>query len=286
MELLIVSGLSGAGKSRVAGELEDIGFYCVDNLPVLLMPTFAEVCLATRGKYERVALVTDVRNVERFSELFDALAKLRELGVEYRILFVEASVDTIVKRYMETRRRHPLFSEEIGLEETVRHEIELLKPVREAAEYIIDTTGLTLTELQRRLYSIFANDKQSDTIQVSVVSFGFKHGIPLDADLVFNVRFLPNPYYVPELKKKTGLDPEVSEYVLGFDIARKSFAKIEELILFLLPQYVEEGRHSLVVCVGCTGGHHRSVVAAEKLRKAIADAGYHVQVQHRDITKN
>ncbi len=284
MEILIISGLSGAGKSRVAAALEDLDFYCVDNMPVSLIPKFAELCAATRGRYERVALVTDVRSRESFDELFEALDELMALGFEYKILYVDATVETIVKRYKETRRRHPLDGESGGLEQAVRKEIKILEPVRRRADYTIDTSGLTLGRLQRTLFRMFGAGGE-DRMRVSVMSFGFKYGIPIEADIVFDVRFLPNPFYVPELMEKSGLEKDVADYVLSSEQANKFMDKFRDLIDFLLPNYEEEGKTSLTICIGCTGGRHRSVAVTESLAKYLADKGHETECIHRDIDK-
>lgn len=285
MEILIISGLSGAGKSRVAAVLEDMDFYCVDNMPVALMPKFAELCLATRGRYERVALVTDVRAIENLSELFTALDDMRELGCDHRILFVEASIETIVKRYKETRRRHPLDPDGCDLEGAVRREISIMAPLREQADIIIDTTDLTLGKLQRRLFSTFNINQEQKPMNINVISFGYKYGIPIEADLVFDVRFLPNPFYVPELRDSTGLDQPVSEFIFKFDESKEFFSKLSDMMEFLLPQYIEEGKRHLVVGIGCTGGRHRSVAVAKSLAELLTEKGYPAECIHRDIDR-
>ena len=284
MEILIISGLSGAGKSRVAAALEDLDFYCVDNMPVTLIPKFAELCAATRGRYERVALVTDVRGREGFDELFDSLDELTALGFEYKILYVDATVETIIKRYKETRRRHPLDGESGGLEQAVRKEIKMLEPVRRRADYTIDTTGLTLGRLQRTLFRLFGTGGE-EKMRVAVMSFGFKYGIPIEADIVFDVRFLPNPFYVPELMNKSGLDRDVADYIFQSDQTKMFIDKFLDLMDFLLPNYEEEGKMSLTICIGCTGGRHRSVAVTEALAQRIADKGHETECIHRDINK-
>ncbi len=283
MEMLIISGLSGAGKSRVAAALEDLDFYCVDNMPAPLMPLFAELCAATRGRYERVALVSDIRSRDGFDQLFSALDELSSRGFEYKILYVDATVETIVKRYKETRRRHPL-DESGGLESAVRREIKALEPVRRRADYIIDTTGLTLGRLQRTLFRLFGAGQQQK-LHLAVMSFGYKYGIPIEADLVFDVRFLPNPFYVPELTNKSGLERDVSDYVFGSDISRQFLTRLEELVEFLLPNYEEEGKLTLTVCIGCTGGRHRSVAVTEALARHFNSLGQETECIHRDINK-
>ena len=285
MEILIISGLSGAGKSRVAAVLEDMDFYCVDNMPVVLMPKFAELCLATRGRYERVALVTDVRAIENLSELFVALNEMREMGCGHRIVFVEASFETIVKRYKETRRRHPLDPDGCDLEKAVRREISMMAPLREQADTIIDTTELTLGKLQRRLFSIFNKDKTEQPMNVNIVSFGYKYGIPIEADLVFDVRFLPNPFYSPELRDSSGLDEPVRAFVFRFDESKEFFRRLTELLEFLLPYYIEEGKRHLVIGIGCTGGHHRSVAVGQALAEYLTEKGFPAESIHRDIDK-
>ncbi|SHH93695.1 UPF0042 nucleotide-binding protein [Sporobacter termitidis DSM 10068] len=285
MEILIISGLSGAGKSRVAAVLEDMDFYCVDNMPVALMPKFAELCLATRGRYERVALVTDVRAIENLGELFTALDEMRDMGCDHRILFVEAGLQTIVKRYKETRRRHPLDPDGCDLEKAVRREIGMMAPLREQADTIIDTTDLTLGKLQRRLFSIFNRDQEEKPMNVNVISFGYKYGIPIESDLVFDVRFLPNPYYVPDLREHSGLEDSVREFIFDFGETKEFFRRLSELMEFLLPYYIEEGKRHLVVGVGCTGGRHRSVAVAQALSDYLTEKGYPAECIHRDIDK-
>ncbi|NLB29359.1 MAG: RNase adapter RapZ, partial [Clostridiales bacterium] len=242
MEVLIITGLTGAGKSRAANVLEDMDYYCVDNMPVSMMAKFAELCIAARGRYDRVALVTDVRAIDNVDELFAAFDEIIAVGAGIRILFVEADVATIVKRQKEARRRHPLDPGGTGLENAVLREIELLSPLRERADDIIDTTNLTLGNLQRRIFGMIADEGQDREIGVTIKSFGFKHGLPIEADLVFDVRFLPNPYYVPELRDKTGLDEDVYSYVMGFEAAKNFMEKLTAMMDFLLPHYIEEGK--------------------------------------------
>jgi len=285
MEILIISGMSGAGKSRVAATLEDMDFYCVDNMPVKMMPRFAEFCLATRGRYERVALVTDVRGQESFDELFEALDEMHAMGCSYRILYVRAEIGTIVSRYKETRRPHPLDTDGISLEDAVKRETELLEPVRSRADYVIDTTQLTLGKLRSRLRAIFMPGSEGQPLSISVISFGFKYGLPIEADMVFDVRFLPNPYYVSELRDKSGLNPEVSEYVLDGETSAEYMGMLKNMIGFMLPHCVEEGKSLLTICVGCTGGRHRSVAMAEALSGFVTELGYPVETIHRDINK-
>ena len=285
MEITIVSGLSGAGKSRVVKVLEDMDFYCVDNMPVSLMPPFAELCLATQGRYDRVALVTDVRALGNISELFKVLDEIQEIGCSYKILFIEAEVETIVRRYKETRYRHPLETAGRSLDETVRTEIDMLAPVREKAWEIIDTTGLTLNKLQRRLFNLFMDGQEYKALSVNVKSFGFKHGLPIEADLLFDVRFMPNPFYDPDLRDKTGLDDIVKDYVFSLEQSNDFFSKLCDMMDFLLPNYIEEGKRYLVVCIGCTGGKHRAPAIAQALAEYLGEQGYPVDCIHRDIDK-
>ena len=285
MEFLVISGLSGAGKSQAADVLEDLDFYCVDNMPAALIPRFAELVLGTRSRYARVALVTDIREQGGFDDLFKALDELWTIGIDYRILFMEADIATIVKRYKETRRRHPLAQEGVSIETAVERESALLEPVRERADYVVNTTDKTLGALQNELYSLFVSDSVKRPLSVNVISFGFKHGIPIESDMVFDVRFLPNPFYVSELRPLTGLDKPVADYVFSFGDASEFLRKLREMMRFLLPLFVEEGKHSLTVAVGCTGGKHRSVAIAAALTAAITEIGYSAQLINRDIGK-
>lgn len=285
MDFLIVSGLSGAGKSKAVTYLEDIGYYCVDNLPAELIPKFAELYMAGAAKFNRVAVVVDIRGGQTFDGLFQALDQLRTMGCEYKILFMEATTEAIIKRYKETRRTHPLSEDGISLEVAVERERGLLQPVRELAEYKIDTTVLSTAKLRGAILRIFGTESISRSMGVSVVSFGFKYGVPIDADLVFDVRFLPNPHYVPELRSLTGLDQAVREFVFSYQETEDFLTKVEDLISFLLPHYVEEGKTALVIAIGCTGGRHRSVAITHALAEFIQQKGYHTAEQHRDMMR-
>ncbi len=287
MDFLIISGLSGAGKSRGVEFFEDIGYYCVDNMPAELIPKFAEMCIATKGRYEHVALVTDIRGGANFEKLFEALESLRDLGCEYKILFFEASTDTIIHRYKETRRRHPLAVEGMSVEQIVEQEHKILEGVRARADYIIDTTNIHASKLRERLLDLFATDGGKDqSITINIMSFGFKYGIPPESDLVFDVRFLPNPYYILELRNQTGMDKPVKEYVMQWQQTGDFLKHLYGMIDFLIPQYIEEGKTSLVISIGCTGGKHRSVALAEELKKHVAENGYAVQGMHRDYKRD
>ena len=285
MDFLIITGLSGAGKSRAADVLEDLDYYCVDNMPVALMPRFAELCIATGGRYEKVALVTDVREKNGFDELLRTIDQLKEMDCDVRILYMDADVRTIVRRYKESRRPHPLAVRGATLEEAVHREIDRLAPIRERADFIVNSSSLTLGALQHKLFALFSSGGESREIDVTVESFGFKHGMPLDADLVFDVRFLPNPFYQEELRPLTGLDRPVAEYVFRSIQTRTFMEKVEDMLDFLLPLYIEEGKLSLTVAVGCTGGRHRSVAIAAALCEYLRAKGVSAVNVNRDIEK-
>ena len=285
MDIIIISGLSGAGKSRAAAVLEDMNYYCVDNMPVSMMFKFAELSMEARGKYEHVALVADVRNIGDFDELFTAIDDIRALGCKCSILFVEAKLTTIIRRYKETRRRHPMYKQGVDLATTVAEEQERMQPIREKADYIIDTTGLTLSRLQRSLLSMLSGDIAPVPMGLTFISFGYKNGLPIDADIVFDVRFLPNPYYVPELREKTGLDEDVYNYIFDSEVSVEAAQRFADMLKFLVPYYIEEGKRNLVVAVGCTGGHHRSVAMAVRLAEMCAETGCETICAHRDLER-
>lgn len=285
MEFLIITGLSGAGKSRAADVLEDLDYYCVDNMPVALMPRFAELCLATGGRYEKVALVTDVREKEGFQELLSTLDELKDMDCFCRILYMDADMHTLIRRYKESRRPHPLAAGGLSIEEALTKEQELLTPVRERADYIVNSSNLTLGMLQNKLFSLFAEDGKKREIEVTVMSFGYKHGLPMDADLVFDARFLPNPFYVEELRPLCGLDRPVRDYVFSHQQTRVFMEKLESMIDFLLPLYIEEGKLGLTIAIGCTGGRHRSVAIAAALNDHLNATGTASKNVNRDIGK-
>ena len=285
MEFLIITGLSGAGKSRAADVLEDLEYYCVDNMPVKLIPRFAELCLDTRGRYEKVALVTDVRERESFGELLSTIEELKAMDCTVRILYMDAELRTLVRRYKESRRPHPLAAPGYPIEKAIEREIELLAPIKDRADFVVDSSSLTLGMLQNRLYSLFAGDGKKRELSVTVMSFGFKHGIPLEADLVFDARFLPNPYYVDELRPLCGLDLPVAEFVFSYQQTRTFMEKVQDLIDFLMPLYIEEGKLSLTVAVGCTGGRHRSVAIASALHAYFSAKGLRSTNINRDLDK-
>lgn len=285
MQFIIVSGMSGAGKSKVATNLEDLGFYCVDNMPAEMIPQFASICLATKGRYEKVALVTDVRGGLSFDTLFQAFDKLDEMHLNYSIFFMEASTEVIIKRYKETRRLHPLTKDGSSIQEAVERERALLEPIRNRASAIIDTSSLSTGKLRGQLIDLVAGGVHERAMRVSVLSFGYKYGLPLEADLVFDVRFLPNPYYIPELKNQTGLDEPVRSFVFQYQQTKDYIEKLEDLLSFLLPNFVDEGKTDLVIAVGCTGGKHRSVCVAKELADFTARRGYVTTLGHRDMAR-
>ena len=263
-----------------------MGYFTMDNVPADIVLKFAAFCSQSDGRYDRVALVSDIRSGDRdFSGLLDAMDRLKQGGDVCRLLFVTADLETIIKRYKETRRRHPLMSDGMSIEQAMHREEELLRPLRERADVVIDTTQMPAAKLRNELYRIFGDKSARGKLSVNVMSFGYKYGIPLEADLVFDVRFLPNPFYVPELKHKTGMDSEVYNYVFSFPQTKTFVEKLEGLLSFLLPLYAEEGKSTLVIAVGCTGGHHRSVSVARCLTAYLSGLGYPAFENHRDMTR-
>ena len=285
MEILVISGLSGSGKSRVAAYLEDIGYYIVDNLPAEMMVVFADFCAASKGRYDRVALVYDVRSGEPAQKLIDALESMKGAGINCRMLFLEADTQSIINRYKETRRTHPLAEAGGSVAQALQKERMLLQPVRDHADYVLDTSGFSTTKLHAEILNLFSDAALEDGMHVNVLSFGFKNGIPVEADLLIDVRFMPNPYYIEELKRKTGLYDAVRDYVFSFSQTNDFMTRMKDMLSFLLPLYSEEGKTVLVLAIGCTGGHHRSVAVAHALAEFIEQAGYPVTEIHRDITR-
>lgn len=284
MEILIISGLSGGGKSKAASFLEDMGFYIVDNMPAGMIMKFAEFCAAGNGRYSRVALVYDVRTADTFDEFLEVLNTLRQQKYNCRLLFLEAEVDAIIKRYKETRRSHPLAEETDSLEQSIALERRMLAPLRARADKIIDTSNLSTAKLKGVLRQMFGRAGTAEgRMEVRVTSFGFKHGVPMEADLIFDARFLPNPYYVTDLRPLTGLDTGVRDYVFQNGQAEEFLKRLWDLVGWLLPRYEEEGKTSLVISVGCTGGHHRSVAIAHTLAEKIRAQGWPVAESHRDM---
>ena len=285
MEFLIVTGLSGAGKSRAVDALEDIGFYCVDNIPPKLIPTFYDLCAKAGNTFSRVAVVTDIRGGDMFSSLFETLDDLKNEDKHYRILFLDANDYVLINRFKETRRKHPLAENNLGsLEQADKLEREILRPVREKADYIIDTSFLSPAQLKERISNLFLGDS-SQALMVHCVSFGFKYGIPTEADLVFDVRCLPNPFYIEELKHLTGLDEPVYSYVMKWEQTKGVVQRLISLIDYMLPLYCDEGKSQLVIAIGCTGGKHRSVALAQLLYDHLLENGHRTSVNHRDIQK-
>ena len=283
-EIFGIIGLSGAGKTRVINALEDIGFYCVDNIPPALLGGFADLCYSPAAHHGRSAIVMDSRSGKMFRELPHALEELRCRHIPYRILFLEASAEVLLRRYKETRRRHPLLDECDGcLEDAIREERRLLKPIRDAADYIIDTTSLSPSQLRGRIVTIF--EGETTPMLISCQSFGFRNGLPQDADLVFDVRCLPNPYYSPELRPLTGLDAPVASYLAQEPLVSEMIDDIAAFIAKWLPHYRGQNRHYLTICIGCTGGQHRSVYVAEMLGRRFADQAGTI-VRHRALSAN
>lgn len=287
MRLVIVTGMSGAGKSTALKMLEDVGYFCVDNLPVPLIPKMAELWQASGTEVSKAALGVDIRSGQSFRELQKVLDDLDRMGLRYEILYLESEDHVLIKRYKETRRFHPLSGSAGRIDDGIQEERRRLAFLKEKADYIIDTSHMLTRELKTELNKIFVENKEYKNLYISVMSFGFKYGIPSDADLVFDVRFLPNPYYIEELRPKTGNDPEVQEYVMGNPTAKEFLHKLVDMIEFLIPNYVREGKTQLVIAVGCTGGKHRSVTLANALfRELNQQENYGVRIEHRDIGKD
>lgn len=283
MEFIIVTGRSGAGKSKAIEILEDIGFVCIDNMPPQLLPSFGQIFLKSEQDF-RAAVCVDVRAGKEFATLYTSMDTLKEQGINYRILYLDCEDDTLLHRFKETRRKHPLHKDNNTLEEAFAEEEEMMAPLRDMADYVIDTTHLKPAQLKARIAGIFDCNLQQ-TLQVTCMSFGFKYGIPADADLVFDVRCLPNPFYIPELKPHTGLDKDVYDYVMSYESSQTFFAKMKDLISYSLPLYAAEGKGSLVICFGCTGGKHRSVTFAEAMYAYLKEQNIPVNVFHRDVVK-
>ena len=285
MKFVIVTGMSGAGKSTALKMLEDMGYFCVDNLPIALLPKFAELAHAPGSDISQVAVGVDIGNGRTLEEMSSVLEHLRASGVAYQILYLEASDEVLVKRYKETRRTHPL-AKQGRVEDGIRQEREKLLYLKENATYILDTSQLLTRELKKALEQILAGEKNFKNLMITVLSFGFKYGIPSDCDLVFDVRFLPNPYYVEGLKYKTGNDKEVQDFVMGYELSHTFLDKLVDMLEFLIPNYILEGKNQLVIGIGCTGGKHRSVTLANKLFEALSNCPeYGVRLEHRDVSR-
>lgn len=285
LKFVLITGLSGAGKTETVRILEDMGYFCVDNLPPALIPKFAELCIQSEGKINHIALVCDIRGRGFFDHLIEVLEALEESGFSYEILFLEASDEALIRRFKESRRRHPLLPEGSVLD-GIEQERQRLQELRGRAHRVIDTSSLSPKELRQEIERLFGETDTKQSMTVSVISFGYKHGIPLDADLAIDVRFLPNPHYVESLAPFTGNDEPVRDYVLKWSVTQRFLLKLIDLVEFLLPQYVKEGKQELVIAIGCTGGRHRSVAIANYIADSIRQQGFVVNVEHRGLQQH
>lgn len=286
MEIVIVSGLSGSGKTQAMRALEDLGYFCVDNLPPTLIPKFAEACGKGSEKVQKVALAIDIRGGEFFDDIYESFNYLSEQKYNYEVLFIEANDDVLVKRYKESRRKHPL-APDGRIIKGVDSERKKLSRVRDRANNIINTSKLTARELKQKITEIYGKEGQLETeLAITVLSFGFKYGIPVDSDLVFDVRFLPNPFYIRELKPFAGTDKEIKDYVFSFDETNKFVDKLVDMLTFLIPNYKKEGKRQLIISIGCTGGRHRSVAIANKIYEVLKEKSFTVNIDHRDINED
>ncbi len=285
MRFIVITGISGAGKSLVANYLEDAGFFCIDNLPPLLIPKIAEICSQSYRKMDKIAVVIDIRGGELLNDLFPALDFLSKDGHTYEILFMEASDNVVIKRYKESRRSHPL-DREGSLKKAIAEERKVLEKIKNRADYVIDTSNLTPKQLKEAITGIIVDSEEFGGLIINIISFGFKYGIPIECDLVFDVRFIPNPYYIESMKKHTGKHEDVRDYVLGMPETKIFNEKLYDLLDFLIPNYVKEGKSQLVIGIGCTGGRHRSVVIADELVKNLEEKKHRVVIEHRDIEKD
>ncbi|WP_039656549.1 RNase adapter RapZ [Clostridium tyrobutyricum] len=286
MRFVIVTGLSGAGKTQAVRNLEDLGYFCVDNLPSTLIPKFVEACYKADGKIDKIALVIDIRGGQFFDDIFESLSYLKKQGYKYEILFLDASDEVLIKRFKESRRKHPLAPEGRILK-GITMERNKLRELKNKADNIIDTSKLATRELKEEITKIYSEEGQIETqLMITVLSFGFKYGIPVDSDLVFDVRFLPNPFYIPELKKYSGNDKLVSDYIMGFDQTGQFIDKLSDMLEFLIPYYIKEGKRQLIISIGCTGGRHRSVAIANTIYDKLNKIGHKVNIDHRDIEED
>ena len=284
MEFLVITGMSGAGKSQAMKVMEDMGYYCMDNLPPQLLPNFAELCYESKKTMDKVAVVVDIRGGEFFNSLFKSLDDLAKKGIGYKILFLEASDNVLIKRYKELRRPHPL-TPEGSIIDGINQERLMLKELNDRAYYIIDTSKLTIGMLKEEIYKIFLEGGEKRRLSVSITSFGFKNGMLMDGDLIFDVRFLPNPYYIPELKKISGVNEDVKNYVFKWPQTNIFISKVVDMLEFLIPFYIDEGKTQLVVGIGCTGGFHRSVAISNKIGEILSDNGHRTIINHRDMNR-
>ncbi len=281
MDFLVITGMSGAGKSQAMNVLEDRGYYCMDNLPPALLTSFANLCLESEEEIDKVAVVVDIRSGEFFDHLFKGLQGLNDMGIYHKILFLDAQEDILVKRFKELRRPHPL-NPEGSIIEGIGEEKKLLYDIKRRADHIIDTSNLTLGMLKEKINRILSRGEKDRSISVSIISFGFKNGTLLDGDLVFDVRFIPNPYYIPELKELNGTDQTVKDYVLKWPQTKIFISKSVDMLEFLIPHYTVEGKTQLIVGIGCTGGRHRSIAISEEIGSILRKDGHRVSVEHRD----
>lgn len=286
MKFVIITGMSGAGKGTAVKIMEDMGYYCVDNLPISLIEKFAELSMASNDELEKVAVSIDIRNNNALSELGEVLERIRAQGISFEILFLEAEDEVLIKRYKETRRNHPLSGGD-RIDKGIVLEREKLEFLKKQADYIIDTSRLLTRELKLELEKIFVQNQDYKSLFVTILSFGFKYGIPTDLDLVFDVRFLPNPYYVEGLRAKNGNDKEVQDFVMQYQESHDFLDKLQDMVEFLIPNYISEGKNQLVISIGCTGGKHRSVTLANELYNRLKEnSGYGIKIEHRDIGKD
>ena len=286
MRFVIVTGMSGAGKITALKIFEDNGYYCVDNLPIDLIENFADLLFSQTSEKNKVAIGVDIRSGNNLDRINEVLENLRIKDQNYEILFLDCNNSTLIKRFKETRRSHPMGDAD-SVENEINTERKKLAFLRKQADYIIDTSNLLVRNLRTEIEKIFVMNKEYRNLFVTIMSFGFKFGVPADCDLVFDVRFLPNPYYIPELKHKTGEDKEVQDFVLDSEVSKEFLEKLTDMVKFLIPNYIDEGKNQLVIGIGCTGGHHRSVTVAKELYKQLdsADAGYGIRIAHMDITR-
>lgn len=285
MRFVIVTGLSGAGKTQTVRCLEDMGYFCMDNLPPALIPKFAEICYQTGGKIDKIAIVVDIRGGRFFDDLFNSLKTLSDMGYKYEILFLDAEDEVLIKRFKESRRNHPL-AQNGRIITGIQEERKKLAEVKSKADFILDTSNLMTRQLKEELSNMFTTGEKSDNLIINIISFGFKYGIPIDADLVFDVRFLPNPYYIAELKKLSGNDSQIKHYVLSWKEAGIFLEKVNDMLAFLIPNYIKEGKSQLVVAIGCTGGRHRSVTIANEIYESLKKKYQTTVISHRDIDRD
>lgn len=284
MQYTIVTGMSGSGKTKVIRYLEDMGYFCIDNMPPVLIPKFSEMLSSVNGSFNNVALVIDIRVGDMINELLAQINDLKRKGYDCKLLYLDADDETLVKRYKETRRQHPLDNAD-GLLASIRQERKMLSALYNAADYVIDTSNLSTQDLLGKLKGIYASADSGQSLEINVTAFGFKYGMPMDADLVFDVRCFPNPFYIDELKHRTGNDKEVQDYVMSFPTSMKFMEKLQDMMSFMIPLYIEEGKVSLSIAIGCTGGKHRSVTMTNKLADYLKSKDYSVNVTYRDIGK-